>query len=75
MPANNEVALWYQGGMTLTFTLSGTFAGDNNAPVDYISDVIATAVAGENTLEEELVGITDLSGNATQILSVAIATA
>ena len=73
MPAVNTLKIWYQSGSSLTFTLSGSFAPDNNAPADYISEIISTAITGENIIQEELVGIADLAGNATQLLSVVIA--
>ena len=73
MPAANTLTIWYQSGATAEFTLSGAFAPDNNGPADYISQVIATSVVGENILQEELVGVTDLAGNDTKILSVVLA--
>ena len=73
MPAANELKIWYTSGATATFTLSGSFAPDINTPADYLSEVIATAVVGENVLQDELVGVTDLAGNDTKLLSVVLA--
>jgi len=73
MPAVNELKIWYTSGATATFILSGSFGPDINTPADYLSEVIATAVVGENVLQDELVGVTDLAGNDTKLLSVVLA--